>query len=118
MTITPESLAALAGIILSLAFSYIPGIATWYDALTPTPKRGVMLGFLLLAAVGVLAYQCRAVGACYGANVETVLTAFVLAAIANQTTAALTPLSADRRAVRTQAKERNEPPAPKLPPQA
>lgn len=112
MTITPESLAALAGIILSLAFSYIPGVSTWYDALTPTPKRGVMLGFLLLAAVGVLAYQCRGDGASYSASVETVLTAFVMAAIANQTTAALTPLSADRRVVRKQAAGRNEPKLP------
>lgn len=115
MTITPTELAALAGVVLSLVFSYIPGLKDWYDALTPTPKRGVMLLALLAVALGALAYQCRGDGACYGLNFETVLRAFVMAAIANQATAALTPLSPERRAVREQARERNEPELPDLP---
>lgn len=108
---TPIEVSALAGIILSLAFSYVPALAPWYDALTPTPKRLVMLGVLLVAAAGALVYLCRADGACYSANVETYLTAFVTAAIANQTTAQLTPLSPERRVVRAQAAKQNEPPA-------
>ena len=29
-----DLLSAIAGIILSLLFSYVPGVQTWYDALT------------------------------------------------------------------------------------
>lgn len=116
MTITPTELAALAGVVLSLVFSYLPGLKDAYDALTPTPKRLVMLGALFVVALGALAYQCRGAGDCYTANAETVLRAFVMAAIANQATAALTPLSPERRAVREQARERNEPDLADLPP--
>ena len=104
---TPDQLSVTAGIVLSLAFSYIPGLSAWYDALTPTTKRGVMLAALLVAAVGTLVYRCRADGACYGANAETFLWAFVVAAIANQTAARLTPLSPERRAVRAAAHDAN-----------
>lgn len=107
MPLTPDHLAATAGVVLSLAASYTPGFSSWYDALTPTPKRLVMLAALAVAALGVLVYQCRADGVCYGANVETAVSAFVLAAIANQATAALTPLSPERRLVRQQAVEKH-----------
>jgi hypothetical protein len=91
MTLSPDYLAALAGILLSLVFSYTPGLKDKYDALPPTTKRLIMLAALLVAAVGVLAYQCRADGACYAAGWETALTAFIAAAVANQATFALSP---------------------------
>lgn len=91
MKLSPDYLAALAGILLSLVFSYTPGLQPKYDALPPTTKRLIMLGALALAAAGVLAYQCRADGACYGANWELAVTAFIAAAVANQATFALTP---------------------------
>ena len=107
MPLTPDHLAATAGVVLSLAASYTPGFSSWYDALTPTPKRLVMLAALAVAALGVLVYQCRGAAECYGANVETALSAFVLAAIANQAAAALTPLSPERRLVRQKAVEQH-----------
>lgn len=111
MTITPEQLAITAGIIISLAVQYIPGLAPWYDAQGPTTKRGLMLAALFVAAVGVLAYQCRGDGACYAANWETALTAFVAALIANQATARILPIAPERRAARDAATLRNQPPA-------
>jgi len=45
---TPELLSSTAAIFLSLLFSYIPGFSSWYDPLSPTLKRLVMLALLLL----------------------------------------------------------------------
>ena len=105
---TPEKIAALAGIVLSLVFSYVPLLNDWYDKLTPTPKRLLMLALLVLTALGSLLYTCRAdLSACVALNFETYLTALVAAIIANQATYTLAPLSAERRLVRKQASERN-----------
>lgn len=112
MPITPEQLAATAGIILALAIQYIPGLSTWFDTQGPTTKRGLMLAALFVAAVGVTVWQCRGDGACYADNWETVLVAFVTALLANQSFARILPLTPERRAVRTQATERNEPKPP------
>lgn len=109
MQLTSVEIAAVAGVLLSLVFQYIPGLSAWYDALTPTPKRLVMLAALAVSAVGVLAYQCRGDGACYGANWETAVKALVTAVVANQGTASILPLSPERRQVRDEATERNEP---------
>lgn len=106
MELTPELLAGLAGILLSLAFSYIPGLDKWYDALTPTPKRLIMLACLFLAALGLLVYKCRADQVCYGVEWEDYLAAFIAALVANQATASITPLSAPRRALRANAAKR------------
>ena len=88
---TPESLAVIAGVLLSLGFTYIPGLSDWYGALRSTEKRLLMLGLLAASAVGVLAYQCRGEAACYQAGLEPAVLAFVAAAVANQTTYLLSP---------------------------
>ena len=106
MKFSPEQITAIAGILLSLAMNYIPGLAPWYDQLTPTPKKTLMLSLLLLATVGAIGYQCRLDGACYAAGWEDYLTAFVVAVITNQATHAITPLPAERRATRAEAAQR------------
>jgi hypothetical protein len=88
---TAQGLSAIAGVLLSLAFSYIPGLSDWYDKQTPVNKRLIMLGLLVLATAGMLAYQCRGDGACYSAGLEPAIMAFVAAAVANQTTFLLSP---------------------------
>ena len=45
---TSEQLAIAAGILLSLAFNYIPGLNDWYQALEGTYKRLIMLLALVL----------------------------------------------------------------------
>ena len=110
MTITPEQLAATAGLILAVAVQYSPRLSAWYDTQGPTTKRGVMLAALFVAAVGVTVWQCRGDGACYAANWETVLVAFVSALIANQATARILPITPERRTVRDAATLRNQPP--------
>ena len=45
-----NALAALAGILLSLGFSYIPGLNGWYGAQTEQIKR-LVIRFLCASAV-------------------------------------------------------------------
>lgn len=109
---TSEQLAALAGAVLSLAISYIPGLKDWYDALTPTPKRFTMLVLLALSAVGALVWGCRLdLAPCVALGWENYLSAFIAAAIANQTAYLLSPISPERRVTRKAAFERHMGPA-------
>lgn len=105
---TPEKISAAAGIVLSLLFSYAPVLKDWYDQLTPTPKRLLMLALLILTTLGSLLWTCRAdLSACVAFNWETYLTALIAAAIANQAAFALSPLSPERRVVRKDAFEKH-----------
>lgn len=103
---TPEILATIAGILLSLAFSYVPKLNTWYAAQLDEYKKLIMLGLIVLVAAGAYGLSCAGLlGPLYGveiacdqAGVLQLVMAVVAAAIANQTTYKLTPQS---RAVRT-----------------
>ena len=50
----PSLLASIAGVVLSLAFSYIPGLSTWYGGQSAQAKSLVMLGCLVVATLGAL----------------------------------------------------------------
>jgi len=91
MTLSPENLAAVAGIALSLIFSYAPGLSAKFSALDPTRKRLIFAFVLLATAIGFVAYECRVDTACYSANVEQAVTVFVAALVASQGVYLLTP---------------------------
>ena len=55
---TPQSLSTAAAILLSLLFSYVPGLSDWYGNLDPVRKRLIMLGMLIAVALGSLALAC------------------------------------------------------------
>ena len=84
----------LAGIVLSLVFAYIPGVDSWYAALSGAIKRVVMLVLLAVVSVGYVALACTPFGAQFGVPAEactqagfvTVVQAFIAAVIANQAT--------------------------------
>ena len=89
-----ELLASVAGVLLSLAFSYLPGLRPWFDKLQPDYKRLVMLAALALVAGGAFALAC--IGqypalTCDEAGAWVLVRAFLAAAIANQAAYALTP---------------------------
>lgn len=95
---TPEILSAIAGVVISLAFFYIPGLNSWYAALPGDRKRLVMLGALLIAALGVYLLACSPYAGqfnipitCDDSGWIALLKAFVAAAIANQTTFLIAP---------------------------
>lgn len=55
---TADQLAAIAGALLSLAFSYIPGLADKFSQLDPTYKRLIMGGLLVVVAGAVFGLSC------------------------------------------------------------
>lgn len=83
------NLLIIASGLLSLAFSYTPGLEGWYETLDPTRKRLVMAGALLVTTIGIYGYGCagRLDGFICDANTAWDLaTSFVLAIMANQST--------------------------------
>ena len=91
---SPELLAAVSGIILSLAFSYIPGLNKKFAALQSDYKRLIMLGALFVVAAGALGLGCIGRYNLYSCDVDgawKALETFIMAAIANQSAYALTP---------------------------
>lgn len=91
----PNFLSGLAGVGLSLLFSYVPGLNTRFGSLSAVQKRLVMAGLLLVVAAGALLWSCKIGGAvCLQANWITYLTALGTALVANQSTYSISPLPA------------------------
>jgi len=95
---TAELLSAVAGIVLSLAFSYIPGLNAKFAALDVQYKKLSMLGLLVLVAAGAFGLACTKYGAMVGlpltcdeAGGIVLLKILIAAAVANQATFSLTP---------------------------
>lgn len=91
-----EDLSAIVGVLLSLGFSYLPGVKKHFGDLDPTTKRQVMLGLLLICALGILGLSCIrpgdfTPGLCSQEGGWKLLKIFIAAAIANQATFELTP---------------------------
>jgi hypothetical protein len=90
---TAETLALVAGVIISLLFSYVPGLNVKFGALASEVKRVILLGLML--GVGIVAFllSCTTFGGLFGIPIactqggfSELIKAFVFAAIANQTT--------------------------------
>ena len=93
---TQLELSALAGIITSLLFSYIPGLREWFDPLTGDTKRLLQLGVAFVAAWAIFGLSCAEVLAtftCDWPGVLVVLRLIMAFLVANQTAYSLTPRS-------------------------
>ena len=91
---TATELGSIAGIVLSLAFSYVPGLKGTYDKLSGDYKRLVMAALLLVTAGAVLGLSCAGMLAnveCTQAGALGLLKVFIAALIANQGTYLLSP---------------------------
>lgn len=89
MVLTPELLSEIAGVLLSLAFGYVPGLQQWYGALEGIYKRLIMLGLLLLVAAAAYGLACAGVlqgVVCSEEGLLRLVKVFIAAAIANQAT--------------------------------
>ncbi len=87
------NLAALAGILISLVFNYVPGASTWYEKLDNKAKSLWMLFFLLAACIVLLMASCLGFSsqvACSVEGVKSLVPMFVVAMIANQSTYLIT----------------------------
>lgn len=91
---TSEQLGSIAGVVLSLVFSYVPGVRDQFAALETTVKRLIMAGLLLLVAVGALALSCANVVPaveCSQAGAVTLIETFIAALVANQAAFLISP---------------------------
>jgi len=103
--LSPELLAGLAGAVLSLALSYIPGLNSRYAALGEDVKKFVML--LLLAAVSfaVFGLSCAPLLGlvfveCSSGGVVQIVIVFISSLIANQAVHRVSPQVAAVRAAK------------------
>lgn len=90
-------LSAIAGVVLSLAFSYIPGLSGWFDAKEPTAKRLIMAGVLAAATFAIFVLSCASVltlATCDQPGAIGLVTAFIAALVANQATYSISPRKA------------------------
>lgn len=55
---TAEVLSSVSGLFLSLLFSYIPGLKTWYGEQKSEVKSLIMLAVLVIVSVGVFVLSC------------------------------------------------------------
>jgi hypothetical protein len=94
-SVSPEFLALAAGAVLSLLFSYIPGLNGWYAGKAPEVKRLAMAGLLLVIAVVLVVLGCYGIiqtgVVCSQAGIVQVVWSYLLALAANQSTYAITP---------------------------
>lgn len=95
---SPEEIAVIAGIILTLAFSYIPKLNISYGLLDPTYKRLIMAGLLLVVSAGAYGLSCAGLAADFGLLVTCdrpaligLVRSFIVAVVANQSLYALSP---------------------------
>jgi hypothetical protein len=91
---TSESLSAIAGVLSSLAFSYVPGLSDWFDAKPPTAKRLIMAVLLLAVAAGALGLSCANIidnVSCTQAGLVALVNSFIAALVANQATYLIAP---------------------------
>jgi hypothetical protein len=96
-TITAEDISMTAGVLLSLGFSYLPGLNEKFAGLEPTQKRLVMLALLALVTVAIFGLSCFNIslgGSCDQNSAWELIRALILAIIANQSAYALSPRTA------------------------
>lgn len=95
---TAELLAGLAGGLISLLMSYVPGLNTWYAALDSIKKSLLMLAALAVVAGAVYGLSCAGWAAGWGidqtcdqAGLQRLIGAFVAALVMNQATYKISP---------------------------
>jgi len=87
MQMSVELISAIAGIVLSLFFEFVPGFDKWYGGLSQQYKRLFMLGALFVVVAGAFGLSCAGVVAlfpCTGAGAWIAVQAFIAAVVANQ----------------------------------
>lgn len=58
MKLTPELFAQILGAIVSLLFSFFPGLREWFNALKPGEKLLVMVGLGVVVSAAIFGISC------------------------------------------------------------
>lgn len=96
ISMSPDLLTMVAGAVLSLLFSYIPNLNTWYAAKSEEVKKFYMLILLFIVTAGIFALGCFDVlkisdFTCEKNTVFQFIWIYILALIANQSTYKISP---------------------------
>jgi hypothetical protein len=86
---TGELLSGIAGVVLSLIFSYVPGIKDWFETLEPSIKQAVMGGLLVVVALAAFGLSCAGLDigiVCSGAGAWELARLLLAALVANSST--------------------------------
>lgn len=90
-----NAIAALAGMILSLSFRYIPGLKGWFERLSSEGKSGIMAIMIVIAGIGTAIWQCStpddSMGHCLSIGWKEYARAILSALVTNQATHQITP---------------------------
>ena len=92
-----DILSGFAGVVLSLAASYLPGFSEWFGALESRHKQLVLLGVLAALSLAMFGIACAGLSAdlglsytCDRAGAVQLVRMFGIAVIANQATYPIT----------------------------
>jgi len=91
---TAQGLVAIASVVLSVLFTYVPGMNAWYAALDKTYKQLIMMGLLVLTTGFIMLSSCMewwTWATCDKKGALDILATLALAVAANQGTHELTP---------------------------
>jgi hypothetical protein len=93
---TPALVAAVAAVVLSLLFTYVPGLRVWYGALTSQVKSLIMLGLMVICAVAITALaQYGVIPAAHPITWTDCVVVVITWLVASQATFTLAPLPND-----------------------
>lgn len=101
-----ETLSLVAGALLSLLFSYVPGLRGWFDAKDPIVKRLIMAAALLVVAVAVFGASCANLPLpgvqieCSTAGIWPLVEVYLLALVANQAAYQISGASSAKKAAK------------------
>lgn len=95
---TVETLSAVAGIVLSLLFSYLPGLDVWFAGLESKWKQSIMGVCILLVGSAAFALSCTTWGAAWGIELtcdqpgaQVIISTVIAALVSNQATYKISP---------------------------
>lgn len=97
--VTAEFIAGAAGALISLIFSYLPGLRTWYAEKSATFKRLFMLGVVVLTSAGIFGLGCANILStnlvCSKQGILQLAIVIGTALITNQSVFVITPVAPD-----------------------
>ena len=102
--VTPDFIAAVAGMIISLICSYFPVISTRFAEFDEGQKQLIMIGFMLIVTIGLFLLGCAGLilipaFACTQQTAVSFFWLFFYAVVANQTTHRISPKTTAVKAV-------------------
>lgn len=102
--VTPEFIAAVAGIVISLICSYFPVVSLRFAELDEGQKQLIMIGFMLMVTIVLFLLGCSGLILipAFVCNQQTAISFFWLffyAVVANQTTHRISPKTTAVKAV-------------------